>query len=89
MALGAARRHVIADISRPAIWMVGIGCGAGLITVGILSPLVRNLFYNVSPVDPRVLGGTCVLLSVAAVAATWIPAWRAATVDPVVALREQ
>ena len=89
MALGAARRHVIVDISRPAMWMVALGCAAGLIAVTILSPLVRTLFYNVSPVDPRVLGGTCVLLTLAAVVASWVPAWRAATVDPVVALREE
>ena len=89
MALGAARRHVVFEISRPMLWMVAAGCAAGLIGVAILAPIVRNLFYNVSPLDPRVLGGTCALLGVAALIASWVPAWRAATVDPVIALREE
>jgi ABC-type antimicrobial peptide transport system permease subunit len=87
MALGAARGHVVASIAQSGLGMVALGCAAGLAIVVIASPFVRTLFFNVSPLDPGVLASACALLGAAAALACAMPAWRAASVDPAVALR--
>jgi putative ABC transport system permease protein len=89
MALGAARSHVVATVVRSGVIVVAAGCAAGLAIVGILSPVVRALFYNVSPLDPAVLAGACATLVIAGGAACALPAWRAASVDPSIALRNE
>jgi len=89
MALGAARSHVVATVVRSGVIVVVAGCAAGLAIVGILSPVVRSLFYNVSPLDPAVLAGACATLVMAGALACALPAWRAASVDPSIALRNE
>ena len=88
MALGAARSRVVLSIVRSGLLVVTCGCAAGLAIVAILSPFVRSLFYNVSPLDPSILFGACVVLTLTGALACALPAWRAASVDPSIALRE-
>ena len=89
VALGARRAQVVALLfgtTRTALI-------AGLSVAAILSfaagQALRGFLYGLSPVDPVTYAGTATLLAIAAVAATIIPARRAMTVDPVVALRHE
>ena len=76
-------------------WVLPIGClsiTAILITVIIAvvaTRAMRGLLYNVEPSDPTALLGAAVVLAIVAGAASWIPARRAAKVDPVEALRAE
>jgi putative ABC transport system permease protein len=69
--------------------VVGIGVIAGLGGALAASRLLRSMLFNVSPIDPLTLVGTCVLLLAVAMVAAYLPARRAARVDPVEALRAE
>ena len=61
----------------------------GLVSAYFVTPIVGSLLIGVSPVDPIGLAGVSLTLGALSLIATWIPAWRASAVDPVVALREE
>jgi putative ABC transport system permease protein len=87
MALGARRTDVLRlVVSRTMAW-VAVGVGLGLIGSICLKRLLAGLLYGVSPTDPLVLGLVSILLAAVALVASYIPARRAAKVDPLVALR--
>jgi putative ABC transport system permease protein len=87
MALGARKTDVLKlVVSRTMLW-VAVGVGLGLIGSISLRRLLAGLLYGVSPADPLVLGTVSVLLASVALLASYIPARRAAKVDPLVALR--
>jgi predicted permease len=87
VALGASRgdivRHVVVGGMQPVL----IGAALGVAGVWGLERFVRSLLYGVKPGDPVILVGTLVLLAVTALVACWLPARRAAAVEPLVALR--
>ena len=89
MALGAMpgsiRRLVLAQV----VGLVGIGVIAGLAGALATSRLLRSLLFQVSPMDPLTLAGVCVLLLAVATLAAYLPAERAARIDPVEALRAE
>ena len=89
MALGAAgpdiRRLVVGEGMRPVL----IGVGAGLATAFGLSGLVSRLLFGLSATDPPSFVGVAAILTAVALLACWIPAGRAARVDPMVALRHE
>jgi len=89
MALGAARHDVVAMVLRQGTRLTFAGVVIGLVNAYFLTRVLRRVLYDVSPSDPlaHVLAAT-VLVAVA-VLATYVPARRAATVDPVVALRDE
>jgi predicted permease len=87
MALGARPADVSRMISRQGIALAGIGVAVGLVVTIVVTRFMRGLLYDVSATDPFTLGGTCVLLLVVAFVASWLPARRAAAVDPSDALR--
>ena len=87
MALGAAPREVSGMISRQGMRLGVIGVGIGLAGALVTTRLLRGLLYEVSPTDPLALGGTCLILLAIAALASWIPARRAAAIDPLEALR--
>jgi putative ABC transport system permease protein len=89
IALGAQSITVKKWISGQIVTRVAIGCAIGVGGSLLSARVVRNMLYGVSPTDPVVLGGTCVLLIAVALLATWIPARRAASVDPMQALRAE
>jgi ABC-type lipoprotein release transport system permease subunit len=66
-----------------------LGMSVGICAAAGLTRLMRSLLFEVSPADPSVLAGVCLLLMVVALAACFIPARRAAAVDPVQALRAE
>lgn len=89
MALGATRHDIAWPIVREALLLAAAGLAIGLPAALGLVGLVRNQLYGVSAVDPLSLAaGAILLLGVAAVAA-WMPARRAANVDPLIALRTE
>jgi putative ABC transport system permease protein len=87
LALGASRGSVIGAIVRQAGVLAGIGSIAGVAAAWLLVPVLRAVLYGVAGMDPRVfLGAVLVLLAVAS-AASLIPAFRAARLDPASSLR--
>ena len=87
MALGARERDVLLSTVREGLGMTLVGLGVGLVLSAILANLLRVLLYGISPLDPiSFLLGSAVLTIVALMAA-YLPARRAARVDPLVALR--
>ena len=87
MALGAQRSRVIAMIFRENAFAAAIGCVAGLTTAILLSSLLASFLYETPPRDPLILGGAVALLTVIACAASFLPALRAARVEPISAIR--
>lgn len=89
LALGAPPWDVERWISLRIVRQVVLGCAIGLVGALFCTRLVRNLLYGVSPTDPLVLTATCALLILVALLATWIPARRAAAIDPMQTLRTE
>ena len=90
MALGAARGNVLRLILGHGIVLVGVGVATGLVAATALMSLVpAALLPNVSVRDPLTFAGTSALLTVVAIIASCIPAYRATRIDPLVALRAE
>jgi ABC-type antimicrobial peptide transport system permease subunit len=70
-----------------ALALAGLGLGLGLTFAVLLSRLLTRFLYGITPSDPVTYGVATVLVGGVALAACAIPAWRAARVDPMVALR--
>ncbi|MGJ5813416.1 ADOP family duplicated permease [Paludibaculum fermentans] len=89
MALGAQRRDVVLMLLRQNLRVVAAGSVLGLAASVAAASALRDLLYGVSPLDPAAhIAMTAVLLS-AALLATFLPARRAATIQPVVVLRQE
>ena len=89
MALGAERRAVHRLVMREAGWLTGLGIAVGLVCSIAAGKLMGNLLFHVHPWDAATLGGVAVMLGIAALMASYFPAWRAARVNPVEALRAE
>ena len=89
MALGAMPSTIGKMIVSRGAGLAGIGVGIGLILSGIMAPLISSLLYGVRPLDPEVFIAVPVILMVVVLLASYIPAWRAARVNPIVALRRE
>jgi putative ABC transport system permease protein len=87
MALGAGRTQVVRMIVRQGLLVSFAGMAAGVGAAIGLTRLIRSMLYEVGPGDPWTFVGVCAILGAAVAAACWIPARRAAAVDPMVALR--
>jgi ABC-type antimicrobial peptide transport system permease subunit len=87
MALGADRGEVLAMILRHGLTIAGVGLLTGLLGALAVTRLLQGFLLGVEPWDPATFLVTALVLAGAAAAATWIPARRAARVDPMVALR--
>jgi putative ABC transport system permease protein len=89
MALGARRADAVALIVRRALTPVAVGAVAGMAIASLGSRVLVSQLYGVSPLDPAAFMATAVFLLSAATAAAWLPARRAARVDPVTVLRSE
>jgi predicted permease len=89
MALGAQPGQVRGMILRESTWLAAVGIVAGVGAALLLTRLVKSMLYGIEPYDPATLGGGALLLLLAALAASWIPARRAARVQPMEALRHE
>jgi putative ABC transport system permease protein len=89
MALGAARGDVVRLVVGQGVALAAVGGAVGLGAALVATRVLRSLLYDVAPSDPVTFVAIAILLSGAAVVASWIPARRAARVDPVTALKAE
>jgi ABC-type antimicrobial peptide transport system permease subunit len=89
MALGARSRDIVALILRQGFAMIGVGIAIGLAVALGVTRVFKSLLVGVSATDATTFVGTTALLVLVALAATYLPARRAASVDPLTALRHE
>ena len=89
MALGATAGSVLSLILKRGAILILIGTAAGLAGAIALTRLIKTLLFGVSPTDPATFALIALLLVLVALIASYIPARRAAKVDPMVALRHE
>ena len=89
LAMGAQRADVLRMILRRAGWLTGFGVCTGLVLAFALAHGVANLLYEVSPNDPVIFTTITAAIIFTAMMASWLPARRAARIDPMAALRDE
>jgi predicted permease len=89
LALGAQRSELSRMFVRYGLTLSGIGAAVGLCAAALLMRLMRSLLFGVGPLDPLTYASVPVIVVSAAVAASYLPARRAAAVDPVEALKAE
>jgi putative ABC transport system permease protein len=89
VALGAQAPQLTREIVARSLLPIGAGIAAGITGARFTSTLLQGLLYGVQPSDPIVLGSIAIVLGGAALVASWIPARRAAGVDPIAVLRQE
>ncbi len=89
LALGAPRQGLLGLVIWEGMSLTILGCGLGLVAGWILTRVIRGLLFEVSPADPMAFASSAALLLGVAFVACWLPARRAAKVDPIVALRHE
>jgi macrolide transport system ATP-binding/permease protein len=89
MALGAQRSSVYRLILKEAGWLVAVGIVAGLLCSVVAATMMRSLLFGVQAWDVSTLAAVAATLAVCALLASYIPARRAASVNPVETLRAE
>jgi predicted permease len=89
MALGAQRREVVCLVMREASLLVALGVGVGLAAATATTRLVSSLLFGLTPNDPTTITLATLLMAGVAALAGYLPARRAAQVDPIIALRHE
>jgi predicted permease len=89
MALGATRQSVVAMVMRGALWQILIGLALGIPAALLAGHFMASLLYGVGSYDPLALAGATCVLALCATAAGYIPARRAASIEPMQALRTE
>jgi predicted permease len=88
MALGAQRKEVLQAALGRAIRLLAFGSAAGLLLGILASRVLASIVYSATPRDPVVLAGVVLAMMLVGLLATWIPAQRALSVDPLILLHE-
>ena len=88
IALGAEPRRVVLELATRTGWLLLAGAAGGLLMTIVLQREIRAMVFGVAPLDPATLAGAVLVLATAAAVATAFPAWRAARIDPVGAMRD-
>jgi predicted permease len=89
ISLGANRSAVLRMVIEKAIIQAGAGAAAGVVGALLLGRLMAKMLYGVQATDPLTFAGVAVVLGLAALLATYIPALKASRIDPTVALRNE
>jgi predicted permease len=89
MALGAGKSNVLRLVLLRGLLLTTTGTIIGIALALLLTRLLGNLLYQVSPRDPLAFAAAFVVMTLASVAACFLPAWRATRIDPIQALRAQ
>jgi len=89
IALGAIPRQILAMVLREASSLSAAAIALGVVASLLATRFVRSMLFGIAPSDPATLWGAAVLLMIVAVGASWIPARRAAGVQPMEALRRE
>jgi ABC-type antimicrobial peptide transport system permease subunit len=87
MALGASRSRVMAMVMRESFWVVGLGLVAGIPLTLVAVCSLESMLYEISPFDPAVFGLSIAVLILLSACAAFAPARRAASVEPIQAIR--
>ncbi len=89
LALGASKSAVLSLIMRAGMKLGLVGCGIGVLASAALTRVIQSLLFGVTPTDPTTFLASALLLLAVALLACWLPARRAARLDPMVALRHE
>jgi predicted permease len=89
LALGAGARRVLGLVLGESARLAGLGAAIGLAGALALTRLMRSVLYGVAPNDPLILATVTIVILIVALAAAFLPARRAATVDPMSVLRNE
>jgi ABC-type antimicrobial peptide transport system permease subunit len=89
MALGAKRKEVLQAALGRALKLLAFGSAAGLFLGILASRVLAAIVYEATPRDPLVLTGVVLAMALLGLVATWVPARRALSVDPVILLRDE
>jgi ABC-type antimicrobial peptide transport system permease subunit len=87
MALGCQRSRIFQMVLREALMLAAIGIAVGLPVAGVATRFISSMLYGLKPTDPTTIFWSMFLMAAVAISAGYLPAWRAARVDPMVALR--
>ena len=87
MALGASRTHVLTMVMRESLWVLGFGLAAGIPLTLFAMRSLKSMLYEISPFDPAAFGSAITVLVLVSICAALAPARRAASVEPMQALR--
>lgn len=86
-ALGAARSDALGLVMRQGLTLATLGGVIGIVGAVVSMRFAQSMLFRVTPTDPLTLGAVCAVLGLVALAASYLPARKAAAVDPVIALR--
>ena len=89
MALGAGTKDLMRQVMSRGLLLTALGVAIGVVGAIIITRLMGNLLYKISPHDPLAFGTAFAVITIASLVASFLPAWRATRIDPVQALREQ
>ena len=89
MALGAGKKDLMRLVMSRGLLLTASGVAIGVLAAIMLTHLMGNMLYKVSPRDPLAFGSALAVITIASLAACFFPAWRATRIDPTQALREQ
>jgi ABC-type lipoprotein release transport system permease subunit len=89
LALGATPRHVLVMVLRQGLMVAMIGMAVGVAAALMLTSLMTSLVFNISPRDPATYATVILVLTIVSALASYLPARRAARIDPSVALRAE
>jgi ABC-type antimicrobial peptide transport system permease subunit len=88
-AMGATRKDITKLILRQGLWKAGFGLALGIAGALLLSHFIASLLFDLKPTDPLSYAVGSILLLVVAWLASYLPAQRAARIDPIIALRSE
>ena len=89
IALGASQRNILSLVVRQGMALAFSGVMIGLAAALLLTRLIRSLLFGVEATDPITFTGISLLLAMVALLASYIPAQRAARIDPLISLRSE
>ncbi|HEY6305002.1 MAG TPA: ABC transporter permease [Candidatus Angelobacter sp.] len=89
MALGAERSNIFKLVVRQGLGLSAVGIAVGLIAAFVLTRVMAAMLVGVKPTDPATFAAMTVVFFAISALASWLPAWRAAGMDPTTALREE
>jgi predicted permease len=87
IALGATNRRVLAHVVREGLGLAVAGVGIGIVAAFGLTRMISSMLFGVGAVDGATFGTVAAVLMIVALLASWVPARRAARVDPLIAMR--
>jgi predicted permease len=88
-ALGAPRSNVMGMVLKDTLQLVAAGLAIGLIAAGLIARVFRSGFFGLDAFDPLTSISAAGVITIAALIASYLPAWKASRVDPMVALRQE